>query len=76
MLVSGIYMGSRKIKTRKGVDMEIYDLYDSSLAGLVRVMLPADCLQSKGVSVGDCVIMEARTTSLVFGVADTVKVKK
>lgn len=63
-------MGSRKVKTKRGADMEIYDLYDS---GLVKVMLPADCLQSLGVSVGDTVSLEVRTSSLVFGEPDTIK---
>lgn len=70
MLLKGVYMGSRRVRTKKGNEMEIYDLYDS---GLVRVMLPAECLQKAGLSVGDFVSLEVRTSGLVFGEPDTIK---
>lgn len=70
MLVKGIYMGSRKVKTKKGNELEIYDLYDS---GLIQVMLPVDCLQALGFVAGDTVSVEVTTSSAVFGNPDTVK---
>ncbi len=70
MLLKGIYMGSRKVTTKRGSQMEIYDVYDD---GLVRVMLPADSLQSAGIQVGDFLSLEVRTSSLVFGEVDTLK---
>lgn len=70
MVLKGIFMGSRKVMTKRGNQMEIYDIYDN---GLVRVMLPADSLQSAGIQVGDSLSLEVRTSSLVFGEPDTVK---
>ena len=70
MKVTGVYMGSRKITTKKGNELEIYDLYDS---GLIQVMLPVDCLQSLGIVAGESVSVEVTTSSAVFGNPDTVK---